>query len=291
MAFDVVLQLIISGLLTGGTFVVVAIGLSLVFGVMNILNVAHGALYALGGYLGYTFSSLLHFPPVASFFLTIAAAFAIGALLERATIERIKLNTNAVIMLTFGLAWLIEEVIIFVYGPAYQGVPGMIQGAIVVAGSIVIALPRLLAFSVSLLFAFLLIVFVYRTKTGSAIRVVSFSSELASLRGINVRRISMITFGISSALVAAAAALIAPTQSVYPDVGWDPLLNSFVIVILGGMGSLLGTIVGGLLYGVVFVLGGFYVGAQWEEIIVLLMVILVLLLRPSGILGQVVERV
>jgi len=283
-------QLIVNGLMAGGTYAILAIGLSLIFGVMNVLNVSYGALYALGGYFGYTFSVLLGQPPLASLFLAMIASFGIGVLIERFAIERVKGNVNSVILLTFGLAILIEQLITLIYSGSYQAVPGIIQGAIVIGG-ITVNLPRFMAFVVSVALSLLLIVFVYRTKIGSAIRVVAFDQELALLRGISVRRISMLTLGISSMLAATAAALLAPLLSLYPAVGWNPLLIAFVVVVLGGMGSLGGTVIAGVIYGLVDVFTGFYLGSEWRQITVLLVIVAVLLLRPQGILGKVVERV
>jgi len=283
-------QLIVNGLMAGGTYAILAIGLSLIFGVMNVLNVSYGALYALGGYFGYTFSVLLGQPPLASLFLAMIASFGIGVLIERFAIERVKGNVNSVILLTFGLAILIEQLITLIYSGSYQAVPGIIQGAIVI-GVITVNLPRFMAFVVSVALSLLLIVFVYRTKIGSAIRVVAFDQELALLRGISVRRISMLTLGISSMLAATAAALLAPLLSLYPAVGWNPLLIAFVVVVLGGMGSLGGTVIAGVIYGLVDVFTGFYLGSEWRQITVLLVIVAVLLLRPQGILGKVVERV
>src|SRR5438309_7100617 len=283
-------QLIVNGLMAGGTYAILAIGLSLIFGVMNVLNVSYGALYALGGYFGYTFSVLLGQPPLASLFLAMIASFGIGVLIERFAIERVKGNVNSVILLTFGLAILIEQLITLIYSGSYQAVPGIIQGAIVI-GVITVNLPRFMAFVVSVALSLLLIVFVYRTKIGSAIRVVAFDQELALLRGISVRRISMLTLGISSMLAATAAALLAPLLSLYPAVGWNPLLIAFVVVVLGGMGSLGGTVIAWVIYGLVDVFTGFYLGSEWRQITVLLVIVAVLLLRPQGILGKVVERV
>src|SRR2546427_242458 len=228
----VIAQLLFDGLMAGGTYALLAIGLSLIFGVMNVLNVSHGALYAVGGYLGYTFSLLLQLHPLVSFFLTIITAFGIGVVIERLAIEPVKKSRNSVIMLTFALAILIEQLIILFYGPSYKGVPGIVQGA-VLFGSLIVNLPRLNAFLVSGILTLLLIFFVFRTKEGAALRVVAFDDELALLRGINVKRVSMLTFGISSGLAGAAAALLSPLFSVYPDAGWDPLLIAFVVVVLG----------------------------------------------------------
>lgn len=285
-----VAQLIVNGLMAGGTYAVLAIGLSLIFGVMNVLNISHGALYALGGYFGYTFSVLAGQPPLVSLFLAMIAGFGIGVIIERFGIERVKGNINSVILLTFGLAILIEQLITLIYGGSYQAVPGIVQGAVVL-GSLSVNLPRFTAFAVSVTLSLLLIAFVYKTKTGSAIRVVAFDQELALLRGINVTRISMLTLGISSMLAATAAALISPLLSLYPAVGWGPLLIAFVVVILGGIGSLGGTVIAGVTYGLVDVFTGYYLGSEWRQITVLLVIVAVLLLRPQGILGKVVERV
>ena len=283
---NVFFQALISGILIGGVYALIGIGLTIIFGVMRVINFAHGDLLMLGMYLTYFLFTLLHIDPFVSIIITIPLMFLFGGLLQKIIINR---ALNALpqnqILLTIGMGLVMSNSIMLAFTSYYKILSTTYSSSSVTLLGISISEPLAVSFVITLGITTALYWFLYRTDTGQAIRATAQDREAAQLMGINVKRMSIIAFGIGSALAATAGALISPTYYIYPQVGSIFTLKAFVITVLGGMGSIFGAILGGVLIGMTESIGGVYLGSGWKDVIVFILFLLVLLFKPSGLLG------
>jgi len=282
----VFLQSLISGILIGGVYALIGIGLTIIFGVMRIINFAHGDLLMLGMYATYYLFTLLHIDPFISILITIPVMFLFGAILQKTFINR---ALNALpqnqILLTIGMGLVMSNSIMLAFTSDYKILTtGYSSGSVTVLG-ISISEPLVYSFIITAAITAILYWFLYKTDTGQAIRATAQDREAAQLMGINVKRMSILAFGMGSALAGTAGALISPTYYIYPQVGSIFTLKAFVITVLGGMGSIVGATLGGVLIGVAESVGGLYLGSGWKDVIVFVLFLLVLLFKPSGLLG------
>lgn len=282
------LGLVVSGILIGGLYALAAAGLSLIMGVMRVVNVAHGALYMLGAFFVYTVTVQMGLNFAVAMAVAVVAVFIVGLVMERLIVRPVRHEEVNVLIITFAAAFVLEEVAKFVWSPRYKNIPPYIQGSVAI-GALQVDQQRLAAFLVAVALMTVLFLVIRRTRIGKAIRMVAQDEEAALLLGIHVERIHMLTFGVGAALAAAAAALLGPLYLVYPAMGWNPLLRSFAIVILGGMGSLEGTILAGLLMGVIEVMTGYFISDRMTTVAAFVVLVLIIFLRPTGLLGQAVE--
>jgi len=278
------LQGIVSGLLSGGVYAMVALGMALIFGVMRVINVAHGTLLMLGGYATYWLFALYGLNPFLSLLISFPLLFVVGLLLQRFFVSRVvgapELSS---LILTFGLSIFITNVAVMSWTSDYRSVE-FLTGSFLL-GPIAISKPRLVTFGFALLITVAAFVFLNKTKTGKAIRATSQHRELAQVCGINVRRIDLITFGLASALAGAGGSLISVMYSIFPEMGRGYVFKSFLVIVLGGAGNYPGAFLGGLLLGVVEGLTSLLLTAQLSEVIAYVLLVLVLLIRPTGLLG------
>ncbi len=281
--------LLVSGVLIGGLYALAAIGLSLIMGVMRVVNVAHGALYMLGAFFVYTVTVQWGLPFPIAMVVAVAAVFAVGVVVERLIVRPVRHEEVNVLIITFAAAFVLEELAKFIWNPRYKNIPPYIEGNVSV-GALQVDQQRLVAFLVAVVLIGILFALIRHTRTGKAIRMVAQDEEAALLLGIHVERLHMLTFGLGAALAAAAAALLGPLYLVYPAMGWNPLLRSFAIVILGGMGSLEGTIVAGLLMGVIEVMTGYFISDRMTTVATFAVLVLIIFLRPTGLFGHPVEE-
>ena len=281
-------QLILSGVLIGGLYALAALGLSLIFGVMRVLNVAHGAFYMVGAYVVWMLTAQAGVPFFPALLVTIVVVFVLGVIMERLIVRPIRHDEVSVLIVTFAAAFVIEELAKFIWSSRYRNISPYFSGTVNLGG-LLVDLQRVFSFSVGLAVIGLLLYVVSRTRLGLAMRMVTQDAEAALLMGINVERVQMVSFGAGAALAASAAGLLGPLYLVFPAMGWDPLLRAFAIVILGGMGSMGGTIVAGLIIGVVEVLTGFYVEPRMTTVATFLVLILILIFRPTGLFGEEME--
>ncbi len=279
------LQILVSGFFLGGIYALMACGLSLILGVMRIVNLTHGCFFTLGAYILFSFILRANVNPFIGMFFTIIVLFFIGSILEWLIIKRIKYSEINMMVLTLALAIAGEEFIRIAWGPKYLHIPPLIEGEFRL-GHIYMSNQRILACFIGLFMLFLLMLFLKKTKTGKAIRMVQQIPETAALMGINVRTISMVVFGLGVVLAGAAGSLWAPMYIIYPAMGWTPLLISFAIVILGGMGSLGGSILGGFLFGFATLLTSMYISSGLVNVIPFITLFIVLLIRPTGFFGK-----
>jgi branched-chain amino acid transport system permease protein len=283
---SVFLQSLISGILIGGVYALIGIGLTIIFGVMRVINFAHGDLLMLGMYLTYYLFTLLHVDPFVSIIITIPIMFLFGAFLQKVFINR---ALNALpqnqILLTIGMGLVMSNSIMLGFTSDYKILTTSYSSGSVTVMGISISEPLVYSFIITVTITAALYWFLYRTDTGQAIRATAQDREAAQLMGINVKRMSIIAFGIGTALAGTAGALIAPTYYIFPQVGSVFTLKAFVITVLGGMGSIVGATLGGVLIGVAESVGGVYLGSGWKDVIVFVLFLQVLLFKPSGLLG------
>lgn len=282
------LQPLISGILTGGVYALAGIGMSLVFGVMNISNFAHGDLMMLGMYLAFFAFTLLHIDPYISLVLIIPMAFLFGYMMEKVFINRVIHHPHQnQILLTVGLGLIMSNTALL----AFTSDPKILtttysSSSFNLLGDVSVSVPLLLSFLVTCLITVILYIFLSKTSTGMALRATSQNREAAQLMGINVAKMSAIAFGIGTALAATAGALIAPTYYIHPLAGHSFLLKAFTICVLGGLGSVVGAGVGGIIIGVVEAMSSTYLSSDWKDVIVFVIFLAVLLFRPQGLFGK-----
>lgn len=283
----VFLQSLISGVLIGGVYALVGIGLTLVFGVMRVINFAQGDLLMVGMYLTYFLFKLAGVDPFVSVLIVLPVLFVFGAFLQRVFIERMlgALPQNQ-ILLTIGLGLVLSNTAMLLFTSDYRILSTSYSSGSFKLLGLSVSQPLLVSFLITAAVTAALYWFLLRTETGQAIRATAQDREAAQLMGIDVRRTSMLAFGIGAALAGAAGALVSPTYYIYPQVGAAFTLKAFVVVVLGGMGSVVGATLGGILIGVSESLAAAYLGSGVKELLVYLLFLVVLLVRPAGLLGK-----
>lgn len=283
---DVFLQSMISGILIGGVYALIGIGLTIIFGVMRIINFAHGDLLMVGMYMTYYLFTLIHIDPFISIAVTIPLMFLFGAFLQKVFINPVlgALPQNQ-ILLTIGLGLVMSNTVMLAFTSDYKILTTSYSSASFNVLGISVSTPLLISFAITIAITAILYWFLYQTDTGQAVRATAQDRGAAQLMGINVKRMSIIAFGLGASLAGAAGSLISPTYYIFPQVGSVFTLKAFVITVLGGMGSIVGATLGGVLIGIAESVGGVYFGSGWKDVIVFILFLLVLLFKPSGLLG------
>lgn len=277
----------ISGVFLGAVYALVALGLTLIYGVLHIINFAHGSLLMLAMFAVFFLWHFLGIDPYLAMLIVVPGGFAFGYALQRTVINRTSHGRDEIILLvTLGISIVIENAALFFFSADERQVqvPYDLDG--IDLGVTYIVYPELAALGGSLLITLLLWLFMTYTDTGKAIRAVARERQGARLVGINVDHIFAVSFGIGTACVAAAASLLAPTYAVHPQFGYLFVLIAFTVVVLGGMGSFVGALVGGFLIGITEQLGRLYLGESLGLITISVIFILILLFRPTGLFGQ-----
>lgn len=288
MEATIISQAILSGILIGAVYALVAVGLNLIFGVMRIINFAHGALLMVGMYISYWLFSLLKVDPYISLIITIPSLFLIGAVLQKFVINRVIDKPHETqILLTMGIMLFLENLTLFLWSPDPRALTGYyLIGKAIPFLNISVSISKLIAFAFTLVITFVLYVFLRKTFLGKAIRATKDDIEGAFTVGINARRVYVIAFAIGSACVGAAGTIIVPFFYVSPHVGRVFLLNAFMVVVIGGLGSFGGALIGGLIIGLAECLGAIFMPGGLKQIMSFLIFILILLVKPSGIYGR-----
>jgi len=281
------MQSLVDGILIGGIYGLIGIGLTLIFGVMKIINFAQGALMMLGMYVTYWLFTLLGMNPYLSLPFSAIALFLLGALIQRGVMERVlDAPEHNQLLVTMGLMLILENAALVLFSPDFRTVKVESLSGVLALGNIHFEKTKVIAFAFALLLTFFLYWFLQNTYLGKAIRAVAIDRDGAALSGIQVRRVNMITFGIGAALAAVAGTLITPFLYITPTVGEVFILKAFVVVVLGGLGNFFGALVGGLIIGVSESLTSVYVPGNYKELATFLIFILVLLFRPTGLFGR-----
>ena len=277
-------QVLVNGLVLGLTYILVALGLTLVLSVMDILNFAHGAIYMLGAYFFYILlkTGMNYFVCA---LLAIVLTGLLGVLLERYMLRRVGTAHLEALVLTFGLAMALESLILVIFSPWTQSVQGLFTGTITLFG-VTLSVERLAIIFIAVFLIGILFFFVARTKQGRAMRAVSQNRMAAQLCGIDPNRISALCFFIACALAASAGVLTGPVFGIFPAMGLAPLLNGFTAMILGGLGSIEGCVVGGLILGFLISFGSTLLDPVLANIIAFALILVVLIFRPTGVIGR-----
>ena len=293
---DYLLIQALNGLVIGVIYAVIACGLTVIFSILKIVNFAHGEIYMMGGYFGYFAISLLGIPPLPAVFVAMAASFLLAVLVERTLLTPIYKPTTERkgdygILVTFSISIFLRNIALIIFGPYPLRPPSFWHGALVV-GDLVMTWDRVFAAGAGIAILIGLVLFMNRTIWGEALNAVSQSRESAAIVGINDQRFYMLAFGIGSALAGGAGALVGPIYSLSPSMGLMPDTQAFAIVILGGMGSVSGSIIAGLLIGLsesmfVAVFPDPGRSLTYAQAFSLLVLMIVLLVRPTGLFGRV----
>lgn len=281
------LQATLYGLLQGGLLALIAVGFSLVWGVMNVVNLAHGAFVILGAYLAWELNSKMGLDPFLGMFVAAATLFVIGYALQRGLIN---LVVNAPIfmtlLLTFGLDLLLVQTMNIAFSANFRSIKTSYAGDSLALGSIQVPIGRLLAFLVAIAVTLLLVTLVTRTRTGLSIMATGMDRGAARLMGIRARHVYALTFGLAAALAGMAGSMIGTVGTFNPAAAGGYTLLSFVIAVLGGLGNMYGALAGGLVIGLVEAWGGQYLSGTWVNAMAFLVLVVVLILRPSGLVGR-----
>ena len=276
----------INGLLLGGMYTLIASGLTLIYGVLHIINFAHGSMLMLAMFGVYYLLTKLGVDPYLSMVVMVPAMYLLGYALYKGLIGRLAHGRDEnILLITLGLSILIENIALMFFKGDSRTISVAYSDRMIELGPTLVPLPKLISFGVSLLLCAALGLFIQRSDTGRAIRAVAKERTGARLVGIDVDRIFAISYGIGLATLGAAACLLMPIFYVSPTIGHVFVLVAFTVVVLGGMGSFLGAMVGGLIVGLTESFGGLYLGESLGQIGISLIFILILLLRPSGLFG------
>jgi branched-chain amino acid transport system permease protein len=279
-------QAVVNGLLLGGVYSLMALGLSLIFGVMRVINFAHGDMMVWGMYLSLWLFLHLGVDPYLSILASGVVLFLVGVGVQRGLLNRILTAPHEMqILLMLGVALVMENGALMLFGPDPQRVNTTYGLATFWAGPIVFDLPRVVTFGMAFVVAFLLYVFLRRTDTGRMIRAASDNQVGALLVGTDIRKVFALAFGMGAACVGVAGSLMTPFFPFTPSSGLFFTVTSFNIVVIGGMGSLLGAVVGGLLVGVSESLGAVLLVPSLKEIVTFILMVVILIVRPQGLLG------
>ncbi|HXU89646.1 MAG TPA: branched-chain amino acid ABC transporter permease [Methylomirabilota bacterium] len=277
-------QVVVSGILSGGLYAMVALGLALIFGVMRVINIAHGPLLMLGAYATFFLYDRFGVNPFLTVPFAMAALFLVGMLLQRSLIFRVvDAPELSSLLLTFGISIALVNLAQLAFTSDLRAVE-YITGAWLVGG-LAFSKPRVIAFAFAAGVTALAFVFLQRTRLGKAIRATSQSREVAMVCGVDVARIHMITFGLASALAAAGGSLLAVIVAIQPEMGQVWTFKSFLVIVLGGAGNYPGALLGGMLLGLVEQLASLFLTTQLSEVVAYVLLVLVLLVRPTGLLG------
>ena len=287
LEFVILIPALINGLTLGAVYALVALGLTLIYGVLHIINFAHGSLLMVALYGVFFLNRALGVDPYLAIFIMVPALFVLGYALQRGVIGKASHGKDQnVLLVTLGLSIVLENLAIYLFSADTRTIDTPYTFEMVDLGVALVALPRLIAFIASLLVAAALWFVIARTDLGRAIRAVAKERQGARLVGINVDHIFAMSFGIGTACLGAAACLLLPSFYVSPHVGHVFVLVAFTVVVLGGMGSFTGALIGGLLIGVTESLGGLFLGESLGQLGIFLIFIAVLLFRPTGLFGS-----
>jgi len=284
---ELLVQTAVSGVLWGFIFALIAIGLALIFGVMDIVNFAHGDFLMVSMYLAYVFATGLALDPLFSLPVVAAIVFCLGVAVYKTVIRRIlDAPMLAQIFATFGLLVFLRGVAQVIFSPNYRSIKDPILSGTLELGGIIFSVPQLASAVGAVVVTGLVYWFLTRTETGWALQAVAQDKQAASLMGIDSDWMYALAWGVSSACVAVAGSLISNFYYIFPEVGFKFGLIAYVTVALGGFGSVNGALVAGLIVGIAEVLGGYLIGPQFKYVIVFLIYVGVVTLRPKGLMGR-----
>jgi branched-chain amino acid transport system permease protein len=281
------IQALLWGVANGCIYILLATGLNIIFGVMKLVNFAHGQLLMIGAYIAFTATTVLGLNAYLAILVAMGIVALIGVGVERFTFSRVlgtdKLNE---IFVSLGLIYVFENAAVLLWGNTSQQIVSPLQGIQLSLGQIAIGYDRLLAVSIVIIILIALFLLLKKTKIGLAMRATSQKSGASMLMGINIERVYIFTFALGAALAGAAGALYGIIFPFNPTIGALPTIKAFAIIILGGLGSIPGAVIGGLLYGIAENTAVYFLGGIWQDAIAFALLIIVLVIKPTGIFGE-----
>lgn len=284
---DLLLQILINGVLLGGLYAVMALGLALVWGVLNIVNLAHGAFIMLGAYLSWHLYTYLGIDPFLGLPITAVVMFAFGYAMQRGLLNLVvKAPMFNTLLITFGLEVVLTYLAQLAFSADFRTINPSYAGNSIQLGMVVLPLARLLAFGIAIILTLAMWLFLLHTRLGRAIRATAQNLVAARLYGVEPRHLYAMTFGIGIGLAGAAGGLYGTVSQINPYIGATLTAKSFAIAIIGGLDNPLGVIVGGLFLGIIESLAVLYIGATFADVASFGVLVLVLIVRPSGLLGK-----
>ncbi len=288
-----IIEDMINGILMGSIYGLTAMGLTIIFGVLKVINFAHGSLLMVGMYATYWAITLTGVHPYLALAMVIPAMFIFGYSLQAIVIKPIFIAEKnvrepiTVIIVTTGIWYILDNLALLVFGPQYRSLAdNPLKGKMLELGGMFVSQPKLFGFITAIITASTIHWFLQKTVLGRAIRATSMDREAASLMGINQYRIYNVAFGIGAATTGIAAVTLLPFYNVFPTVGVLFDIKCFIIVVLGGLGSISGALLGGIIIGLIESVGPQFMTATWTEAIVYGLFLLVLFVKPSGLFGQ-----
>jgi branched-chain amino acid transport system permease protein len=289
---DVILQASVNGLLMGSIYGLTALGLTLIFGIMKVINFAHGSILMVGMFAAYWLVELTGIHPYLALLVVVPFLFFFGYYMQAIVIqpvfkaERHVREPITVIIVTTGIWYVLDNLAMMLFGAKYRVVTTAITGHTFTVGDLIISVPKLYGFTATLASAVLLYWFLKYTRMGRAMRATSLDRDAASLMGINQYRVYNIAFGLGTAIAGVAGCALIPFYYVFPTVGVVFDIRAFVIVVLGGLGSIMGAVLGGMIIGVIESVFSQFMASTWTEGIIYVIFLFILFVKPSGLFGM-----
>lgn len=286
------IQQLINGLSLGSIYALIALGYTMVYGIIKLINFAHGDIYMIGAFVGLYCGSTLKLSLIPTLIISMLGAALVGVIIEKVAYKPLRNSPRITLLITaIGVSLLLQNGMRLLMGPSPKAFPKLLSKEVIKIGALSIETSKILMLAVSIVLVLLLQIIVYKTKVGKAMRGASHDIEAASLMGINVDNIISLTFAIGSALAGAAGVLVSLAFTVVePYMGTIPGLKAFIAAVLGGIGSIPGALVGGLLIGLTETLTKAYISTTLSDAIVFGILIIILLVKPTGLLGKKVNE-
>jgi branched-chain amino acid transport system permease protein len=282
----VLVQIIVTGILLGGIYALISLGLSLIFGVMRIINFAHGEFLMLSMYGAFWTYQLLGFHPYLSVVVIAPVSFVIGMMIYKTLVHpAMKRSASVVVLATVGLSLVMQNLALFLWKSDFRSIPVPIASANIKIGSVYISSASLIAFLVASVITIALWLFLHKTHFGRGIRATTQDKVTSQLMAVSVEKTFLITFGIGSALVAIGGSLVSPIFTIFPAIGINIVMICFVVVVLGGLGSIPGAWLGGIIIGIIDATAGFYFSSEIKQILLFMIFIAIMVIKPAGLLG------
>ena len=284
---QLLIQTLVAGVLLGGVYALVSVGLNLLFGVVRVINFAHGECVMIGMYLTFWLWAGMGVDPYLSMLIVGPLMFLIGALFQRGIIQPLQgTSANMKIFATVGISIVLQNLALFLWGGQHRAVSTSYSTAVVSLGEIDISVGRLVAFAGALLMFGAVFYILNRTSTGNVLRAIAEDGQTATLIGIPVKRYYMVATGLSIMLAGLAGTLLTPFTSTFPLFGAHMTLIAFIVVVIGGMGSIPGSLIGGVLLGAIETLAGTYISPALQQVVLFALFIIIILIRPQGLFGK-----
>lgn len=284
---DAILEVLVAGIMLGGIYGLVSIGLNLIFGVIRIVNFAQGELVMLGMYGTYAFSTILGVGPYWAALAVVPALFVAGLALQRGLLQPLQNEPSMQIFATFGVLIALENMVLVATRGETYSLATEVSSAVVSLGIAKVSVTRVVVLVATTAIAAGLLLFLRHTMAGKSVRAVIQDRQAARLMGIDVERTYLLTFGLGAALAGLAGVMLAPIYTLSPYVGGNFIMAAFAVVVLGGLGSVAGAYIGGFVVGIVEAFAGYYVDPALKQAIWFLIFLAVLVVRPSGLMGRV----